>query len=254
MAQIREILRQLLGQQHALVDQRPVRQAGQIPVFGAIDGRGANLAVGAFARHVQAAFEIHAIDQRGRTADEYLAHEGLAGARGFAQARIVDRHRAPAQHREPRGLHDVFEGLFQLAALGRIARQKHQSAPVLAGLRQRDARLLGRVPEKCVRHLHQHAGAVAGVDLAAARAAMIQILQDLNRLLQDAVGFAALDVYDEADAAGVLLELWVVQTLLRRRTEPRCPLGHGTTPYMYVTHPTPVIPTGTRRPSPLSRH
>jgi len=38
-----------------------------------------------------------------------------------------------------------------------------------------------------VRHLEQDAGAVAGVGLTAAGAAMVEVLQHLNRLLQDLV-------------------------------------------------------------------
>ena len=70
-----------------------------------------------------------------------------------------------------------------------------------------------------MRHLHEHAGAVAGVDLAAAGAAMIEVLEDLDALLDDGVRFAALDVHDEADAAGVMLELRVIEALLRRRAQ-----------------------------------
>ena len=62
----------------------------------------------------------------------------------------------------------------------------------------------------------QHAGAVAGVDLAAAGAAVVEVLQDLDGLLEDLVRLASLDVDDEADAAGVVLELRVVESLLGR--------------------------------------
>ena len=56
-----------------------------------------------------------------------------------------------------------------------------------------------------IRHLDQDAGAVAGVGLAAAGAAVLQVDQDLQAALDDAVRRAALDVDDEADAAGVVL-------------------------------------------------
>ena len=75
-----------------------------------------------------------------------------------------------------------------------------------------------------MRHLQQDAGAVAGVDLAATRAAMVEVLEDLDALLDDGVRFAALDVHDEADAAGVMLELRVVEALLRGR--PKSNRGH----------------------------
>ena len=68
--------------------------------------------------------------------------------------------------------------------------------------RQREGRHLAEEP---VGHLQQDAGAVAGVGLAAARAAVPQVHQHLQRLLHDRVGTAPLDVDDEADAAGVVL-------------------------------------------------
>ena len=67
--------------------------------------------------------------------------------------------------------------------------------------------------EEGVRHLDEHAGAVAGVGLAAAGAAMIEVAQHLDGLLQDAVRLAALDVDDEADAAGLVLEPRIVEPL-----------------------------------------
>jgi hypothetical protein len=46
---------------------------------------------------------------------------------------------------------------------------------------------------------------------------VVEVLQDLDRLLQDPVRLAALDVDDEADAAGVVLKPRVVKALLRRQ-------------------------------------
>ena len=94
--------------------------------------------------------------------------------------------------------------------------RKTMPQPYSPGARHDDAGLLARLDQKLVRHLQQHAGAVAGVHLRAAGAAVVQIREDLQALLQDRVRFAALDVDDEADAAGVMLEGGVVQTLLRQ--------------------------------------
>ena len=80
-------------------------------------------------------------------------------------------------------------------------------------------------------HLHEHAGAVAGVGLGTAGAAVIEIHEDLQALLHDLVGLAALDVDDEADAAGVVLELRIVETLLRRQTGPA-----GLAPFSAAAH------------------
>ena len=79
---------------------------------------------------------------------------------------------------------------------------------------QHDAGLAADLLVEGVWHLDEHARAVAGVDLAAAGAPVVEVLQYLDRLLEDAVRLVPLDVDDEADAARVVLEAGVVQSLL----------------------------------------
>jgi hypothetical protein len=62
-----------------------------------------------------------------------------------------------------------------------------------------------------VGHLDQDAGAVAHQLVGAHRAAVVQVLQDLQRMGDDGVALLALDVRHEADAAGVVLMRRVVQ-------------------------------------------
>ena len=59
---------------------------------------------------------------------------------------------------------------------------------------------------KPIRHLDQDAGAVAGIRLAAAGAAMQQVDEDLQAARDDAVRPSAGDVDHEPDAARVVLE------------------------------------------------
>jgi hypothetical protein len=63
-----------------------------------------------------------------------------------------------------------------------------------------------------VRHLDEYADAIAGVDLATARATMEQVLEDGQRLLNDGMRLLALDVDDEADTARVVFVGRIVQT------------------------------------------
>ena len=58
--------------------------------------------------------------------------------------------------------------------------------------------------EQLVRDLDQDPGAVAGQRIGAGRPAMGQVPQDLEPLLDDRMALLALDVRDEADAAGVV--------------------------------------------------
>ena len=191
-----------------------MRQARHIPVVGATQRRDADFVVGALADHVQLALELRLVDGVRAAGDEHLADEGLARLGGLAEHGVVGRHRARAEVHLAFGLHGAGEGLLHLAALGRVARHEDQAAAVLARLGQLDMRLPGSVLEEEVRHLHEHAGAVASVGLAATGATMVEVLQDLDGLPEDVVGLAALDIGHETEATGVVLELRVVQTLL----------------------------------------
>ena len=81
---------------------------------------------------------------------------------------------------------------------------------VTAKLSLRDPR------QKLVGQRRDHAGAVAGVRLGAARAAMIHAAQEVIGVLDDLVAALAFDVRDEAHAAAVVLELGPIQPLRRR--------------------------------------
>jgi hypothetical protein len=61
--------------------------------------------------------------------------------------------------------------------------------------------------QELVGHLDQDAGTVAGIGLATAGTAMIQVSEDLQALLDHRVGLGSLDVGDKADAAGVVFEV-----------------------------------------------
>jgi len=58
------------------------------------------------------------------------------------------------------------------------------------------------------------AGAVAGVHLAAAGAAVFEVQQHLDGVADDTVALLPLDVGDETDATGVVLVGGIVQALL----------------------------------------
>ena len=75
----------------------------------------------------------------------------------------------------------------------------------MAGRRQREAELGGLAREERVRDLHQNAGAVAGARIGADGAAVFEIAENVERVGDDLMRLLALDVGDEADAAGILL-------------------------------------------------
>jgi hypothetical protein len=80
----------------------------------------------------------------------------------------------------------------------------------MAGLGERDAERSGNHLEELVGNLHEDAGAVAGERVGADGAAMGQVLQDLETLLDDFVARPGLQGGDEADTAGIVLSFWIV--------------------------------------------
>src|SRR5258708_2416323 len=71
-------------------------------------------------------------------------------------------------------------------------------------------------------HLQKDASPIAGVRLAAARPAVFQVQQDLERLLDDRVRLPRLEINDKAHATGIVFITGVVQALPGRNRR----LGH----------------------------
>ena len=147
--------------------------------------------------------------------DEDLLDVGLRSARHAADGRAVDGRVAPAEHGEPLFAHDALEDAFALQAVVRLHRQEDHADAVLARRRQGETQLGALAREELVRDLDQDAGAVAGSRIAAAGAAVRQVDQNLDALEDDVVRLLALDIGNEADAAGIVLVARVVQALRR---------------------------------------
>ena len=180
---------------------------------------------GGLADDVELALQRIGDGHAGAAADEHLADDRLDPLDRFAEIAVVDRHVAPAEQ----DLSLVLDGALDLVLAGearrRLLRQEHHAHAVLAERRQGDALLGHFLAEELVRHLDQDAGAVARLGVGAHRAAVSQVLEDQQPLLDDGVALLALDVGDEADAAGIVFVGWVVQTLRLGKTG----LVHGFT-------------------------
>ena len=222
VAEVRVILIHLHGHQHTFVDAGLERQAGDVEELAASHLAGeADDIRRALADDVELALEGHVVAELRVAANEDLPHARLAGLGRLANHGIIRRHRAPAEQRLPFLDDDLPEDFFALSALLRVRRQIDHSHPILSEARQREARFPGRELHELVRHLKQNARAVAGVDLAATGAAMVEVAENLQALLDKRVGPAALHVHDEADTAGVMLEGGVVKTLRAGRGSKR---------------------------------
>ena len=155
-------------------------------------------------------FELQAVDTRRRCGpgDEHLV-EGRHGAAGdAAELRVVDRDLAPADHGEVlvgRQPLDALAGPGRLVGVGR-----QEGDPGRVGTRGRE-RAAGHGPVEGVGDLDQDAGPVAGVDLRSRGTSVFEVAQAAETLADHVVAASPVHVYDERDAAGVVLEFGAVQ-------------------------------------------
>ena len=75
-----------------------------------------------------------------------------------------------------------------------------------------DAALRGRLLKKLVGDLEEDAHAVTGLAFSILAGTMLQPLHNGQRIVHRLMALAALDVYHSANAAGIVLKLWVIQT------------------------------------------
>ncbi len=104
-----------------------------------------------------------------------------------------------------------FDQLSQLVALGSTVRQKHQPGAIVARRRQGETEVRRRLTQEAIGHLNEDARAIAGVRLASAGAAVQQVEEDLQPLLDDSVRLPPFDVDHEADAAGIVFVAGIVE-------------------------------------------
>ena len=214
--QIGIILAELVGEEHALVDHGPARHrhrviAGEAAVAALIDRLRDRLA-----QDIEPALEIILALGGAVAADEHL-HAGRFGRLdGFAERGIVGRHVAPAEQHQAFCLDLFGDDALDNFAPRRLLRHEQCADRVVAGLRQLEADLGGLALEERVRDLHQDAGAVTGARVGADGAAMFEVAEDVDRVVDDLMRLLAFDVGDEADAAGILFQAGVVKSLGRR--------------------------------------
>ena len=218
IAQVRIILFHLLGHQHALVSEGAGREAGDIKPLAAGDRRTvADRLLGHFADDVQLALKRRLILDGGGAADKNLGHVGLRRHGGFAECGIIRGHLAPAEHHLALVLDHAGERLFDRRTLRQILRQKDLADAIETDVRQGESEAHGLGHEEIMGHLDQNTGAIAGVGLAAARAAVVEVNQDLQGVRHHLVGLLALHVHHEPQPARIVLELRIVKALFRRQ-------------------------------------
>ena len=136
---------------------------------------------------------------------------GSVGLTRFTERRVVGRHIAPAKHRKPLARDHLGIDVANDLPPVRILRHEQIADCVFARLWQLEADPGRFLDKKLVRNLHQDAGAVAHARIGADRAAMLEVEQNGEAVVDDLVRLASLKIGDEADAAGILVERGIVK-------------------------------------------
>ncbi len=219
VGKVGKVLLHLHRVQHALIDQRLVRQAGDVPIFTSGKARPANLVGGALANDEQLPLKRHIIGNLRIAPDENLPHERLGRPRRFAQRAIVPGHIAPADDVLALFGANLAENLLAFLPLMGVGGKIDYAGAVMALGGKINLALGAHLFQKGVGHLYQNPGAVPGVYFAPARAAVVKIQEDGQGLGDDFVGLPAFDIDNESHAARIMLELRIIKALFGRQPD-----------------------------------
>ncbi len=215
IAQIRVIGDKLVGEEHPLVDHGAAGDRHRIIVRGAPLAFAVHYAGDGLAQNVEPALEFLLRPRVRIAGEENLLVHRLGRLDRFAERRIVGRHVAPAEQRHAFARCDLRVNVHDLAPPAGVVRQKQHADRVVTGRRQFEAEFGGLLDKEFVRRLHQNAGAVAGARIGADRAAVLEVEQDGERVFDDLVRRAALDIGNETDSAGIFFQRRIEQAELR---------------------------------------
>ena len=214
VVEIDEEAAHLRGDQHTLVHDGARAHGAHIEDLVAQGKLDVGLLLDGAAAHVQTTLEGIAGGRVVRTAQEGLQDGGHAGAGRLAQIVRVDRHLAPKKQRHAGlGAALLKHAAGILYALVVLREEQHGHA-IVALCRQNLAALLSLFAEKMMRNLEQDSGAVAGVLLESGAAAVLQVDQNGQRIVQNLVMTLTVDIGKRADATCIVVEFGAIKALL----------------------------------------
>ena len=185
IGQISKVLQHLLGVQHPFVDHHLGGKAANVKEQSLLQALiKAQLMTRAFADHIQLPFEIVTLQSIGR-ANEQLHDVRLRRAGGRTDLRLLraDGYVTPAQALLTLLSDDRLHGLHALFALGLDSGQEHQAGTEPAFRRQLQTQIfLSHFTQKALRQSDHNTGAIPGIRLATATAAVLHIHQHLQRI------------------------------------------------------------------------
>ena len=206
--QIGEVVAQLAGGEHPLVDDRPGRETDDVAALLVADGGAGQPELDPLADDVEQLFEPLAVVA---PHDEKLPDDGLRRRGVGAEDRTVNGNVARRRQTKPLLLDDLRHQLHEKLLVGAVARQEDHADAVTPFLGHGNA----VQQNEFMGNLHQNTRAVAGLVVRAFGSAVRHMLEDAQPLFDDRMVFVSVDVDDESDAAGVMLAFRAVQSSVR---------------------------------------
>ena len=205
--QVGEEVVELVGGEHALVGHGPRGQRREVDV---------GLALGALAQAEGHPLQLHAGHALRGAGDEELAEGRHDAERGRAEDRGVGGDVAPPEDREALLGGDLLDAGHLRGDLLLVPGQERGADGVGVLRRELDAELGRHLAQEGIRHLHEDAGAVAGVRLRARGTTVLEVAQSGQCLGHDVVAGDAGQGRDEGHATRIVLVAGVVEPLGRR--------------------------------------
>ena len=203
---VREVgveLPQLAHQEHALVDDSPAGEGGDVGVdVGLLEGP---------AHHIELPVKVQPSGAVRRALHKALADPGHTVQGFLSQNFGMDRHVPPAQEVHALLVNDNLQHLLRLGPFELVLGEEEHAHAVVPLLPQGEALLLRPAAEQPVGNLEQDAHAVAGLSGGVLAGPVLQLFYDFQGVVHSAIGSAPLDVHHRADAAGVVLKLGTIQ-------------------------------------------
>ena len=204
----------LRGNQHTLVHDGARAHGAHIEDLVAQGKLGVGLLLDGAAAHIQTALEGIARRRVVGAPQKGLQDGRHAGAGCLAQVMRIDRHLAPKEQRHAGlGAALLKHAMGILYAPVVLWEEQHGHA-IVALCRQNLAALLSLFTEKVMRNLEQDASAVAGVLLESRAAAVLQVDQNGQRIVQNLVMALTVDIGERADATCIVVEFGAIKALL----------------------------------------
>ena len=206
--QVGEVVAQLARGEHALVDDRAGREAGDVAAPAVADVGVFELELDALADDVEQLLEALPVVASG---DEDLQEAGFRGCGVGAEDAAVHGDVARSHQGETLLLDRLGDQTHEAAHLLALARQHDHADAVTALLRYGNA----VEQDEFVGYLHENARPVARLVVGAFGTAVGHVLQDTEALIDDRVVFVSVDIDDKTDAAGIVFVFGTVEASVR---------------------------------------